>query len=287
MTTATADFEVFHESWGLERASAFDYAADYVASEALRRSRVAAGVCSVSGELDTFILFGDSFREDLMAARSGSSSRMRSMAATMSWAVLGHPLASVRATCAELASRSARVYMAETSGAFYEAMRAHAGDALTGSEYFGPQYRPGEIVGGVRHEDLQQLSFADAAFDLVITEDVMEHVPDAPAAEAEIVRVLRPGGWYVFSIPFYFTLRHDRIRASLRGDGTIAHAETAEYHRDPIRGEGVLVYRDFSEFDLRERFTALGCSFDIIRLWSPVLGILGGDMIVMAVRKLR
>ncbi|MDP9106574.1 MAG: class I SAM-dependent methyltransferase [Candidatus Eremiobacteraeota bacterium] len=283
-----AELGVFCESWGLGRASAFDYEADRLAREALDRTRVTPGVCSVSGRNDTFILFGANYREDLLAARSGSSSRLRATAAALSWSLHGHAFASVRELCDALAARSARIYMAETSGAFHAAMRRHAGAALTTSEYLGPQYRAGQIVDGRRHEDLEHLSFADASFDVVVTRDVMEHVPDAPAAEAEIVRVLKPGGWYVFTIPFYFTLRHDRIRASLRGDGTVVHAETPEYHSDPLHTDpGVLVYRDFSEFDLRERFAALGCSFEILRLWAPAFGIVGADMIVMAVRKLR
>ncbi len=282
-----AELGVFCESWGLERSSAFDHEADRLACDALGRTRVAPGVCAVSGHNDTFILFGDNYREELIAARSGSSLRMRVTVAAIAWCLHGHPYASIREICDALTARSGRIYMPETSSAFHDGMRTYAGAALTTSEYFGPEYRPGEIVNGVRHEDLEQLSFEDASFDLVVTRDVMEHVPNAPAAEAEIVRVLKPGGWYVFTIPFYFTLRHDRIRASLRGDGTIVHAETPEYHGDPVHEGGVLVYRDFSEFDLRERFAALGCSFDILRLWAPALGIVGPDQVVMAVRRQR
>jgi 2-polyprenyl-6-hydroxyphenyl methylase / 3-demethylubiquinone-9 3-methyltransferase len=46
--------------------------------------------------------------------------------------------------------------------------------------------------------ELERLPFADASFDAVVAADVLEHVPDLPAACAELARVLRPGGSFLF-----------------------------------------------------------------------------------------
>jgi SAM-dependent methyltransferase len=61
---------------------------------------------------------------------------------------------------------------------------------------------------GLRHseygdggEDIQALSYADASFDLVLTSETLEHVPDWRLAVAETHRVLRPGGRHVFTVP--------------------------------------------------------------------------------------
>jgi 2-polyprenyl-6-hydroxyphenyl methylase / 3-demethylubiquinone-9 3-methyltransferase len=45
---------------------------------------------------------------------------------------------------------------------------------------------------------LERLPFADEAFQVVVAADVLEHVPDLPAATAELARVLAPGGSLVF-----------------------------------------------------------------------------------------
>jgi SAM-dependent methyltransferase len=50
-------------------------------------------------------------------------------------------------------------------------------------------------------EDLQALSFADGAFDLVVCNHVLEHVPDDGAAVAELGRITAPGGVALVTVP--------------------------------------------------------------------------------------
>ena len=57
------------------------------------------------------------------------------------------------------------------------------------------------------------LPCADAGFETVISNGVLEHVEDLPAALGEIARVLRPGGRLIFSVPG--TGEHDYLAISV------------------------------------------------------------------------
>ena len=52
--------------------------------------------------------------------------------------------------------------------------------------------------------DAQDMPFENAAFDLVMALEVMEHVPDTKAFLSEIQRVLKPDGEVIISVPFVF-----------------------------------------------------------------------------------
>ncbi len=58
--------------------------------------------------------------------------------------------------------------------------------------------------GGVAQSgEISALPFGDAAFDLVLACDVLEHAADDQGAFRELVRVLRPGGVLIFSVPLH------------------------------------------------------------------------------------
>jgi SAM-dependent methyltransferase len=62
-----------------------------------------------------------------------------------------------------------------------------------------PRLRHSEY--GIGGEDLQSLSYGDESLDLVLTSDTLEHLPDWQRALSETLRVLRPGGRHVFTVP--------------------------------------------------------------------------------------
>ena len=71
----------------------------------------------------------------------------------------------------------------------------------------------------------ERLPVADASLDAVITQGVLEHVPDLPATLAEIDRVLRPGGLVYHEIPFiqgFHGSPTDYRRFTLTGIGELA-----------------------------------------------------------------
>jgi len=53
------------------------------------------------------------------------------------------------------------------------------------------------------HADVTDLPFADAVFDIVVCSEVLEHIPDSRLAISELIRVLKPGGDLVVTVPRY------------------------------------------------------------------------------------
>jgi O-antigen biosynthesis protein len=93
---------------------------------------------------------------------------------------------------------------------------------------------------GARCEDITRLTFSDSSLDLIVSSDVLEHVPDLQRAFAESARVLVPGGVHLFTVP---TRGATRPRAVLR-DGKICHLSEPEYHQDPLSEHGILAFWD-------------------------------------------
>lgn len=72
----------------------------------------------------------------------------------------------------------------------------------------------------VARADVTRLPFADGYFDVVICSEVLEHVPDSKAAIAELLRVLKPSGDLIVTVPRYLPER-------------ICWALSKAYHREP------------------------------------------------------
>jgi hypothetical protein len=278
---------IFYEELQPGRASLFDYKLDQsVRADAIAR-RSLSGFCSISSTNTEFTISSDNLREDVVATSSSSINRHRQLVCALSMALFGHPNATLGTIANQLWACNMRVYMAEANSVLSNFFADRLGpDSFVCSEYYGPDRRSGEVISGILHQDLQRTSFEDASFDVVITNDVFEHIPDALAAEKEVMRILKPDGVYCFTVPFLPESEHDQVLAELKPDGKIQYFAEPQYHSDPIRpAEGILVYRLFSFNDLKRRFESLGHEFTSYRFWSQRVGILGNDCYAHVVRK--
>jgi SAM-dependent methyltransferase len=141
---------------------------------------------------------------------------------------------------------------------------------LAFSEYHGPR-RLGEIVKGSRNEDVSRLTYGDESFDLVVSSDTLEHVPDFRAALRETRRVLRPGGCHVFTVPINASRATTETRAFIDENGDVIHRRPPLMH-----GRGAGLYRlipvskdllTFTEFglDLKDHLQTAGFEPEVLR----------------------
>uniref|UniRef100_I2PY67 Methylase involved in ubiquinone/menaquinone biosynthesis n=1 Tax=Desulfovibrio sp. U5L TaxID=596152 RepID=I2PY67_9BACT len=235
------------------------------------------GLCAVCGSRAVFapIRPGHSLRETRCSV-CRASRRTRDLARVLSRLAAG-PKA--RLLPQALPAMTAwRIFEAQAAGPLHERLRCLPGYVC--SEYVPELAAPGSCAAsGLRCEDLERLSFADAAFDLVVTQDIFEHVADPWRAFDEVWRVLSPGGRHVFTVPLHeghATTTRVRLR-----DGGREDLLPPVHHGDPVRQGGSLVITDFGD-DLpsllaaRAQPTTVGVHVAFYKP-SEMPGIIDGD----------
>jgi hypothetical protein len=142
---------------------------------------------------------------------------------------------------------------------------------FSSSCYLVPEVLRGDVVGNVSCQDIEDLTFADESFDLVITQDVLEHVLRPDRALAEIARVLRPGGSHVFTVPMYHG-RRTLVRA-VPSDSGIEHLLPPDYHGGPKNPGRSLVIREWGDDFVEFVTDQSGLSTEIVSLHDRRLGL--------------
>jgi SAM-dependent methyltransferase len=93
------------------------------------------------------------------------------------------------------------------------------------------------LEDGTRSENLECLTFESTSIDILVTQDVFEHIFSPAIAAKEIARVLSPGGIHIFTAPKFENLARSHPRCAIDDDGTITHLFAPEYHGNPV-GDG-------------------------------------------------
>jgi SAM-dependent methyltransferase len=195
-----------------------------------------------------FCIDEDSFRNSMICLFCRSASRNRHVAKVILDSVGGKG-----SSLADLPDTGdLTIYNTATDDCFSRVLREYRG-------YFSSCYKDGlppgtEIAPRASCQNIEALTYAGNSFDFVITEDVFEHVRHPEKGFREIFRVLRPGGYHVFTVPFHFD-RPTITRVDTTGDEDV-HLLPPEYHGDPLRGT-ILAYRTFG-IDLFAQLDEIG-----------------------------
>ena len=177
-----------------------------------------------------------------------------------------------------------KIYLMEQVTPIYEWVKNLPGTEVHGSEYLGYEYKGGELINGVRHEDVMNLSYPDESFDLIASNDVLEHIPDPERAFRECFRVLQPGGVVLATFPFHVANDTTVVRARLKGDN-IEHLLPPQYHGNPVSSNGSLVFHDFG-WDLLDVMRSVGFSSAACEVYSSdQFGHLGTGLLVFRLSK--
>ena len=105
--------------------------------------------------------------------------------------------------------------------------------------------------------DITQIDYADASFDAIICNHVLEHVPEDVRALRELFRVLAPGGWAILQVPL-----SEKIQTSIE-DPTVA--TPAERSRVFGQEDHVRIY---AKADYLNRLRAAGFHIELFEWWQ-------------------
>lgn len=195
------------------------------------------GICDVCDAKSSFLLdwnYSDgtvpNFRERMVCQTCNLNNRQRFMGMLIKKIISCQP--------------KIKIYLYEQVTPFYQFMKALT-HTVKGSEYLGWDMAPGQIVNDIRNENALQLSFSDGEFDVIISNDVFEHVPDIKLALQESVRTLQKDGILLVSIPFHINKIETVQRAEITDSKKIINLLPEQYHGNPISEKGSLVFYDY------------------------------------------
>jgi SAM-dependent methyltransferase len=267
-----AEFEHALRTCGGVAAGLYDFESGFEAAYH-GQPQVVRGICQVcSGPSDFMVtmdwggsiadgLYHPNWREQLACTSCGLNNRLRLIGALLLDWLSNAPQASV--------------YLMEQVTPIYRLLKTNFPSMeIIGSEYLG-EYLSGTDVDGLRHENVEALSFANDSLDLIVSNEVFEHVVNPLKGFAECLRVLKPGGIMLATFPFHCSEDVSVTRAFPSSTGLV-HKLPPVYHGNPVSESGSLVFTDFG-WDLFEDLRRIGFSDARIDLYRSVRhGHLGG-----------
>lgn len=144
------------------------------------------GYCPICEGESTFKANHEWLRDSLQCEKCSSIPRERALAY-----VVGQFFPQWRECCVHESSPMLRGFSLKLQNECKEYIASH----------YWRELDLGSSVGVFLNQDLEKQTFADGKFDLVISQDVMEHINRPDVAFREVARTLKVGGAYVFSAP--------------------------------------------------------------------------------------
>ena len=211
------------------------------------------GHCSICGYFGEFKKNNPSFREGYLCPSCRASLRYRGQASAIlkTYAINQHLNLFDLSKTREFSQLS--IYEPGVIGPF----RTLFSDFKNyKNSFYWEDIECGKSKNDIECQSLEELTFDDDQFDLILSSDIMEHVRKPWVAFSDIFRVLKPGGYHIFSIPVHPPLP---TKTQYRVDTTTnedIHIQKPHYHGNGAGGKS-LVYTDFGA-DITEHLSRIG-----------------------------
>jgi SAM-dependent methyltransferase len=222
------------------------------------------GTCPVCEQTVTFVATGPFFRSTLRCSICNSVPRHRVLMYAIStyfpqWKSLSiHEGSPGRDTLSTRLARDCELYTAsqyDLSVPFGQIVDA-----------------PSMPCKNYQSENFETQTFADSSFDIVITQDVFEHIFHPDRAIKEVARTLKPGGATIMTVPIVRGIGPSRRRARMV-DNTVENLLEPEYHGNTMSGKGSLVTIDWGYDIARYLQFHSGLNFMLLEIDNMDLGI--------------
>lgn len=227
------------------------------------------GYCECCEKKVEFVAIKEWFRDYYLCSNCGSIPRERALAYVLKKAIPNYADLSIHESspCRRGASLLLRKCRNYSSSQYIEGVTS------------------GESRNGVLCQDLHNMSFPDNVFDIFVTQDVLEHLCFPDVALKEILRVLRPGGFHLFTVPIVNKFKATERRITFDENGALIHEKPAEYHGNPMSRQGALVTFDWG-YDIVS-FISKNTGMETItfNIENPERGILAEFIDVFVSRK--
>ncbi|MFZ2545282.1 MAG: class I SAM-dependent methyltransferase [Candidatus Saccharimonadales bacterium] len=211
--------------YGLSVTNTSGYCSACGGDEVWQSARIINDDLANSWDIDDVLRQAFDARESMFCPLCGCSFRLRQLAESITYIYGGKSLLELLENKYFLDLRIAEI---NSCGRLHGILYTHPN--LSYSEYV-----PSDVA--IRSENLEMLTYKDNSFDLILTSDTLEHVPDVRIALKEIRRVLKPGGRHIFTIPIIWnrlTLERQNKEPSYHGSGEPDYLVFSEFGYDMI-----------------------------------------------------
>jgi SAM-dependent methyltransferase len=160
--------------------------------------------------------------------------------------------------------RGARIHLHEGITPFARAVQSRYSYVLA-SEYLPDDHSRSRSFP-IPHIDVCDSGLPDNCFDLIVSQEVLEHVPYPEAAFKDMARILKPGGKLIATVPFLQNRDSSLRKAMILDGGEILHLLPPEYHGNPIDPSGGSLVFEIPGWDILDRLKQAGFQFSVMRL---------------------